>query len=327
MKTALLFTIFFISVNIFAQSTPEEYWINKPGIPSDACILKDADKDNYLEQVFAYSKKLGSEVGQLRREARENARKKEGEMKAGALRNAGFSEADASKMKNKKELSNAEGMEMASRMMQQRAGISMEDAKKLQKMTKAEKDAWTAQYASNQMTNAQDNPNRNNMQADQQRSKGMYELASEQKMLTEKLTSGEAAHLKQIEKLDADAAQGKKDVEIQLKPLKDELAKIPDEGATKAQGERAIQINKQILEYWKKYCAKYTPRYLEMLAEYRSYVESILPDIKRQEEIANQLMMIQTGMTEPLSRPGELRLSEIKEYVDLLKEIFKYRFY
>jgi hypothetical protein len=328
MKTSIVLLILFLAFRSYAQSSPEEYMATIPVIPSDLCKLSDNDSSKFLDQVYAYSQKLSNEIGELRREARTNAKNKEDQIKTGALRNAGFSETDINKLKNQKTMSEADKMEMANRMMQQRAGITLEEAKKLQSMTKAEKDAWAAQYASRRMAEAQANPGANaRMQADQQRSKSMVDLLAEQKELSEKLAAGEQAQLKKFEKMNAEAAQGKKELDQKCKPLQDEWARIPEEGATPAQIARAVKINQEVLEYKKQYCDKYTPLYLQYLSEYRSYVEKILPDVKRQEDIANQMLMTQTGLTEPLSRPGELRLSEIKKYVDLLGDVFKYRLY
>jgi hypothetical protein len=328
MKTSIALLFLFLIMKSYAQSSPEEYLATIPVIPSDICKMTDNEKSNFLDQVYAYSQKLNKDIGELRREARTNAKNKEDQIKTGALRNAGFSETDINKLKNQKTMSEADKMEMANRMMQQRAGISMDEAKKLQSMTKAEKDAWAAQYASRRMAEAQANPVANaRMEADQRRSKSMVDLLAEQKELSEKLAAGEQIQLKKYEKMDAEAAQGKKELDQKCKPLQDEWAKIPEEGATPAQIARAVKINQEVLEYKKQYCAKYTPLYLQVLSEYKSYVEKVMPDIKRQEDIVNQLLMTQTGLTEPLSRPGELRLSEIKNYVDLLGGVFKYRLY
>jgi len=104
-----------------------------------------------------------------------------------------------------------------------------------------------------------------------------------------------------------------------LKPLSKQL-----ENASENQ---AVVIRQQIHELLDQYCQQFTPRYLEILANYKVYISNTLPEISKMEANQNKLTKSQTGVDKNIVQSNQLGFEEVKAYYFLLGNIFKYKLY
>jgi hypothetical protein len=311
---------------VFSQGTAFGYLNNSPALPLNICEMKSAEKKAYLDKVDKFSDQLDADIAQRNKEAKELLKQNEDEIRSGAARQAGFSDADIAKMKNSKNMTKAEKDAMIDQMLQKQANISMGEIKNMQNMSEAGKKAWAESYATEAMANAQANPKQ--FQAEQKKNLSMYELATEQQNLIQKRMAGEAKFDQQLDSLQKDAFVAMGPLKEEIKPIEEERSTVNDgEGATSADAARIRALQQQIYNLQDAYCAKFTPRYVAIVQEYRLFVERTIPDINMLEEIQNELTKAQTGFATPIARPGTMALGGITKYIDLLQGAFKYKLY
>jgi len=102
----------------------------------------------------------------------------------------------------------------------------MDEAKNMKNMSKEAQEAWAQGYAAEQMAMAQANPGQN--QAADKANRSLYELLSEQSSLRIKVTAVENQLRQKYLSIDRDAEAEKAALDIELKPLFDELHSIND---------------------------------------------------------------------------------------------------
>ena len=313
MKHAILLSIAIFLVSfVFGQMTPETYLSTAPDVPAEVCGMKD---NQYLDKVRELSDRLEEDIDQLKQQSDENAEKYGDEISAGTLRNAGFEGADAQQIKGAEDMTDAEAAALADKMMQQGMNTSMAELKGLDKLDTAGQKAWAEGVATEQMANAEANPQAKMEQ--QVKTKLVYDLAAKQKFLMDKRFAEESRFTQQFDSLDHDAGKARIKLDIQLKPLYKALETASED--------RAVGIHKEIRGIQDQYCQAFSPRYLEILASYKEYVLNALPDIKQQESVQNQLIKAQSGVDQPMVLPNQLCFEEVKAYFFRLANILKYK--
>lgn len=327
MKKNLVISVFICySVIAMSQVTPEAFLGEIPALPANVCDGKLSDKTEYLTRVSDLSDKLKLEISRRKNETEENVKQNEGQMKANMAKKSGLSDAEIARLENGKELTETEKDAMVDRMLQQNHNMSMGDIKDMKSMSEEEKKAWAGKYAAGQMADARGNPDQ--VKAGQEQAGKTYQLASEQKMLLDKISAREENILKQYTELDHKASVLKVKLDQDINPLQKELSQINDgEGSTQADVEHAQRVLNQIHSFQVRYCEDITPQYHDVLNRNLISVKSALPDYYRLEEITAELTRIQTGVDAEMFRPGLMAMQAVHEYVKKLNEVYKFVLY
>lgn len=323
-KNILILIISILSIAAFGQS-PEFYLGAAPGLPGDICSMKPSEKMKLIEVLQKYYDGVTASVKNIQSAADKDVAKNNDEMKAGTLRNLGYSEEDVQKMKNSKKMSQADKMAIAERYMEQNKNMTMEEARKLkgekgnrdsEKSVTARK-AWAEGYSTEMIADAQADPKKS--QQEQNKNKTLIELTQKQQSLSEKLKGAESRHIDQLTKLEKDA----NDAMVLIFDVQQRL----DTALRKGYGKEADALQVQIKKMQDVHCFKFTGRYLSILSEYRSLIPSLLPDYRSLQKIQFELIQAQTGVTKELTNPDQMALEEVQGYCRLQTEVFKYRLY
>jgi hypothetical protein len=314
--TILAFTALF-ALGTFGQSTPVSFLFAAPNPPENVCQMQGDAKSDLQAKIAELTDSLVAIIDRQSLLSEENAEKNADERNAGALRNAGFSGVKAKDVKNAENMSDAEVEAMANQMIQKRLNLSMGDLKDLDKLDTVGQKAWAEGVGTEQMAKAQTNPQQN--KDEQVRIKSQYTMASKQKSMTEKQNAGESKYRQQIDLLDKDAAKAKTELDIRLKPLFKKLETASDD--------EAVGIRQQIHALQDEYCQQFTPRYLEILANYKVYVSKMLPETSKMEANQNKLTKSQTGVDNNIVEANQIGFEKVRVYYFLLGNIFKYKLY
>jgi hypothetical protein len=287
MKILFAFTFFLtIATFTYSQSDPEAFLSNIPPLPDEACSLNDEERSQYSDNISRLHKDITEVIRKFKKEAESNAKNTEDEVKKNMAAQYGLTEADLQKMKNRKNMTEAEKKELMEKMM--KAG--------------------------------------NNNIPDQKKSKNMVELANEQKALIDKLGAINKMFSNKLLELDKKDTLATGELNKELDPLIKELHSIPDgEGSTDADELRRKNVLLKISDAEKRYCSKMTPPYFIILKSRVADVKSSLPDYKRLQEVNSELNKSTTGVQKDIAPPRLMELEAVEEYIKLLKEVFKYR--
>jgi hypothetical protein len=288
--------------------------------------MKADPQDQFVKAVTELQEVLSNDMQHRKQEASDYAAAHEAEMKAGLMRSSGFSESDVLRMQDGRELTAAEKKEMADRMVRQKTNMSIEEAQKLGSMSEANRQAWAQGYTAEQMAAAQarggQNPGADNT------AKRMYELSSEQSALATRLSQQKNDLLQRYTLMDQEAQAAKTALELELKPLYDELNTINDgEGSTQADADHANRVVAKIHARQDQFCSQYTPRINGFIEICRTGTLLSVPDYDRLEQIQAELTAIQTGTAVSTAGKGLLSLQAVDEFLGYLSEAFRYKLY
>lgn len=99
------------------QSDPQTYISKIPSLPEKACNITGAEKTEYSNILNNLHRDITNEIRQLKKEAKMNAKDNEDKIKQNMAKQYGLSESDLEKMKNKKNMTEAERKELMQKMM------------------------------------------------------------------------------------------------------------------------------------------------------------------------------------------------------------------
>lgn len=321
----IIITLCFAQV-LQAQITAAEYMKKAPAIPEDLCKTKTGIQDAFEKSLRELSFLIHEDAQNRSRKTEEYMQGNEEQMRANMMKKSGMSDEDMKRMQNGHEMTDAETQAMANKMMQQQTGISLDEAKNMSNMSEAEKEAWAQGYAAEQKSENQANPgmykdaNETNMT--------LYELLSEQTFLQNKVSEMENQLKKQYMALDKTAKNGKAALDVELKPLFDELNSINDgEGSTQADVEHADRVIKKIRARQDAYCEKYTPGLRVFILECKEAYSQALPDYERIEEIQFQVTAIQTNTPLITTGKGMYSIQAVEQYLKYLAYAYRYKLY
>jgi len=327
MKNLILtFLAVCLTLILSAQTTAYEYMKRAPGIPTNVCKAKAGIQDAFIRAVKDLSSAIHKDAQNRSKEAEEYMKGNEEQMKASMMKNSGMSDEDIKKLQSGKDMTEAEKQDMVNKMMQQQYNISLDEAKNLKNMSKEGQEAWAQGYAAEQMAMAQANPGQN--KGADKANMSMYELLSEQSSLRNKVTAMENQLRQKYMALDKDAEAAKAALEVELKPLYDELHSINDgEGSTQADVDNANNVIKKIQAKQDVFCEQFTPRMLGFIKECKDSTAKSLPDYDRLEEIQFKVTAAQTGTTLMTAGKGMYSIQAVEQYLGYLVEACRYKLY
>jgi hypothetical protein len=270
--------------------------------------LKQAIQDDADER----ERKMGEYMGS-----------KEDDLKANMIKMSGMSEADVKKIQNGKKMSDADKMAIADKMMQQRANISMEEMKKLSKMSKAGKEAWAQGYATEQQAMAQTGKQQKNPMTEM--AMNLNSTQTEITALSSKVQSMQADLQLKFDSLIADAQTDKALLEKELLPFYKIIGSHNGEGATQKDVEDDKKARAEVKVRQDKFCQKWTPKMLEFLKESKSSIENSFPDYDQMEELAYQSFENQAGKKMERKITGIESIKAVVLYLGFVEDTFKFR--
>ena len=322
----LIFPAVCLAMILSAQTTSYEYMKRAPGIPTNVCKAKAGIQDTFSTAVKDLSSAINEDAQNRSKEAEEYMKGNEEQIKANMIKNSGMSDEDIKKLQAGGDMSQAEKDAMANKMMQQQYNISLDEAKNMKNMSKEGQEAWAQGYAAEQMAVAQANPGQN--KGADKANMDLYELLSEQSSLRNKVTAMENQLRQKYMAIDKDAEVGKAALEVELKPLYEELHSINDgEGSTQADVDHAAKVIKKIQAKQDVFCEQFTPRMLAFIQECKDSFGKSIPDYDRLEEIQFQVTAAQTGTTLMTTGKGMYSIQAVEQYLGYLGEAYRYKLY
>lgn len=310
---------------LFAQKTPEVYLKTIPALPKDSCSVTNEEVSLYMEKVqtliieinndiHARNQKADACVKSNKAVAQENAAKQ-------LQQTYGMSDADINKMKNSKNMSDAEKKELANKMMMQQTNMSVDEAKNLQNMSEAGRTAYAEAYAMEAM--ATNDPNAK-QPANIQNSQNIMELTKQQQTLNNELVNNSQTLQAQYDAIDNDAEAQK---------MLNNIQKFRDKEAsygtiiTAAQVPEIDTLEAKIKREQIKYCAYQTPKYRAQLRVHLANVKERMPENRKIGETNIAVLKAETGIDLPSDTMDIACLESIVEYLKRLKDVNKYVLY
>jgi hypothetical protein len=207
---------------------------------------------------------------------------------------------------------------MADQMIQQSMNISMGEIDNLKKMDKAGQTAWATAYATEKKAEVMADPKavQQKMATDMKN----YQLLTKQRQLTDSLVAQQNKYMKQFQDLDSD--KNAVSLQAQIKELEEKLNEEykkenrPNDNAIKA-------LTNQIRDLQISYCNLQSPKYLEILSRYKTFMQASLMPYYRLEKMTYQVTASQTGV-EMNAEPGLMGLENVKAYLNRLSDVYRY---
>lgn len=230
---------------------------------------------------------------------------------------AGLSDADIEKLKNMDNLSEAEQEALTSKLMEGKYNLSLDEVKRLDKMSGKGKEAWTRAYADEVVANAQANPEQT--RGDQRKARGTLEATKELKGLLDWIGAQESKYAQQLSDLDQDSeAKAIRELEAKLRGMSSG-GKV-----TEAKRKEMEALSKKIQSARKAYCPRYASRYQGIVEHHGDALKSALADYNRIDEIQFELTSMETGVSKGRPQTGLSGMKAVQHHVGLLNGAFKY---
>ena len=331
MKTTFIVSLLlFVCIFTNAQTMPEAFISLLPNPPGGLCAEGENDaKSAFIQQIGEVSNQLQEEISRRKDEIDNNVDRNKSKMQQNAIAKTGVSPQLMQQMMALEEKSKgatgdqakaykAQKKALADQMIQQSMNISMGEIENLKKMDKAGKTAWAEAYATEKKAEVMADP-----KAYQQKTAADmkdFKLVQKQKELADSLGAQVVKYMKQFEDLDND--QSALALQTQIKELEAKLNEEykkdnrPNDNAIKS-------LSNSIRNAQISYCNMQSPKYLEILSRYKTFIQASLTPYYRLEKLTNQVNASQTGV-ELSKEPGMMGLQAINSYLSKLSEVYRY---
>lgn len=330
----LMLTIAMIFAN--AQVKPEAYLSKLPSVPGDICSDETQGKDEFLSKVNEIGDQLKTELERRHEnnDAKVDANKPK--MTENVMKQTGVSpellqQLQALEKQSKgasgdqKKVYEAQKKALADQMMQQSMNISMGEVENLKKMDKAGQKAWATAYASEKQAEVMADPKK--YQDQNAREMQKYNLVKSQKQLSDSLNAQQNRYMKKFAEIDENE-DGKK-LLTKINGIRTEIANLYNETAkigTSPDQKKLEALRGEMKKAKVSYCNVQSPKYISVLAEYKSFVLSSMSAYNRLEKLSNEVTRMQTGV-DLSPEPGEFGLGNVSSYINQLLGAYKYNLY
>jgi hypothetical protein len=308
-----------------AQTRTQEYLKKIPALPKDSCNAKRESVEGFVNGVSALRDQLTNEIEVIREAvdshmesnadmAQENVMKQMSQM-------YGVSQADIDKMKNAKNMSDADKQALANKMMSQQTNMTMDEAKNLSKMSEAGRKAYAEAYAAEAMAVAKNDPGqtaRNNYAGN------LYETNTAQQAAYSKISEINSRIIALYSPMENDPERQKMLDRMNAWNSKlTSMMGIVSDGEARIMDSLSLRIkNEQIA-----YCNKYTLQYRTALRKHLQIMKSSMPEYKRFGDISAETTKAQTGIDMPAEGKELASLEAIEEYLKALQNAYRYKLY
>jgi hypothetical protein len=255
------------------------------------------------------------EITRRRDKSKANSKGMDEQASKNMMKQMGYSvsEADIQKMKN---AGKEEKKAMAMAMMQQNTNMSVDEAKKVSKMSKEGQKAWAEGMSTEMMADAQANPDKN--KAAQKNNMNMFELAQEQSQIAQKIQLVTRKFDEQLEEFNKLKEKNLNEFEACLKKVgKDYENKTNfDLGSTYAE---AMEYQKN--SCYQNCCGYLTPKYAGILLERLNDMVALTDNYNRLDVLTNELSKATSGTDKKVIEPGMTYLEALSDYIVHLQDL------
>jgi len=331
MKTILVVFLLLISVNFTnAQTMPEAFLGMLPVPPGSVCSEGEDDaKSAFIQKIGEVHDQLQEEISRRKDEIEAKMKSSEGKMMQNAMARTGVSPELMQQMMalekqskgasgDQKKAYEAQKKAMADQMIQQSMNISMSEIDNLKKMDKAGQTAWATAYATEKKAEVMADP-----QAVQQKTATdmkNYQLLTKQRQLTDSLNAQQTKYMKQFQDLDND--KNAVALQTQIEGLEKKL-NLEYEKQNRPNDDAIKSFTNQIRDLQISYCNLQSPKYLEILSRYKTFMQASIMPYYRLEKLTYQVTASQTGV-EMNAEPGLMGLQQVESFLRQLSDIYKY---
>ncbi|GAM08071.1 hypothetical protein OR1_00341 [Geobacter sp. OR-1] len=293
--------------------SPKEYMASLPAIPDSGCEADAEPIRLFKDKVARAAKTLNDEIDK-RRQAIEKARgNNRDRMARTTLKNAGYGDIDPAELNKKR--SKAEDDALADRILQEKYGITREQAKTISKSSTETKRAYMQNLSAQKEAD------------DLTKSKSELEAEKDAKT-TEKEFQAQMEKIIGIHKKFA-AKVSELDQDKSAKALEKSTSRYEELRRKYATGGK-VSCKELVAEAQKNYeqkeqfCSSHAPKYLKLLAEYRGAIEKNTLEYNRLDELLSAKQKNDIGVGLPEAAFGMSELSAISSYAGALGDAYKY---
>jgi len=333
----LMLFVWAMVINCQGQKSALAYFKGLPGPLLDPCNSDTLPTRLFHEQLGSVNKLLGPDIKARKKEVNDYMKDHKEEMKETMMKNSGLTLTPEQMQKMKqdnKNMSQEQKMKMADEMMKQNANISMKEVQ-ARKQDADSKDTaalkgWSMAYATENMADQPDDQAK--IEAEKLKKKSLADLSKELSDIQAKLNGGGGKYTQQLDLLQKDADSAWVELQKQIQPYSDEIARLyeakagdENEESGRETFEAVKKIQEQIhrLKYY--YCEPLTSRYVEILKGLSLYIPGSFADCDHMDELNVEINYRQTGVRMPAEAIGLSALLAIQNYAGMLGEIQKYR--
>lgn len=338
-----LLILFGLSVAVTAQKSVYQYLADIPHVPGAPCERDDAAPQNFKEDVNKVIDELSKDIAARNKKARDYMKGHEKEARETAVKNSGLvltPEQMKVMQQENKHMTQAQKDQLADQVMQQNMNVSLDELKKMKnengKVNPKAAENWAQAYSTEIDAERELNPDK--ARAAEIRNKQTNDLVKEMNDIQQRLYASEDKYTQRLNDLQyladslylilrrhTDPMQAEADT-IQKRLAREKAACNCDmEEASKRVFARVNFLLEEIqtLEYM--YCLPLTPKYLDIVRDYRAYIETIFNDCNKVEELQAEINFRQTGIKDPEFRPGLLALHAVHHYAELVSNVYRYK--
>lgn len=332
-----------LSVTVTAQKSVYNYLADIPNMPETPCERNDRAPANFKTDINKVIDELSKDIATRNKKAKDYIKAHEKEAKETAVKNSGLvltPEQMKLMQQENKHMTQAQKDQMANQVMQQNMNVSLEELKKMKgddgKVNPKAAENWAQAYSTEVAAEREMNPEK--ARATEIRNKQTNDLVTEMNDIQRRLYAGEDKYTQKLNKLQIEADSMYLILRMQTEPMHAEADTIQsqlarDKAACNCDLPEAskkvfarvnfLQEEIQTLEYM--YCLPLTPKYLDIVKDYRAYIETIFNDCNKAEELQAEINFRQTGVKDPEFKPGVMALQAVKQYAIMVSKVYKYK--
>jgi hypothetical protein len=320
-----------------AQVSPEAFMGMLPPVPGNICSDENKqEKDEFIVKLGEISESLQNELDRRSENQDADSDANEQMLISNTVKKSGISpeliqqllaleQQSEGATGEEKEAYEAKKRAITDQMIQQSKNISVAELDNLKDTDSAGQRAWATGYA----VEAQAEVNADPQKYKDQNAKEMqkYKLQQQYKHLLDSLNAQQNKYIKKFAEIDEDE-EGKK-LLTSIEGIREKIADLYDEtGKIGTTPDRQILVALRSEMYIAKvnYCNVQTPKYISVLDEYKSFIQSSMPAYYRLEKLLGEVMKMQTGV-DNTPEPGQFGLGNVSSYMKRLLEAYKYNLY
>jgi hypothetical protein len=333
-----------LSFTLSAQKSVYNYLSDIPALPGAPCERDDAALPNFKANIAKVMDELSDDIAARNKKSKAFMKEHEKEARETAVKNSGLMltpEQMKMMQQDNKHMTQAQKDKLANEVMQQNMGVSMKQIDKLRvkgsdKVDSVKAARWGEAYST--QVNAEREINPGKFEARQIKDKSTLDLEKQIDSITKILAAGEDKYSQKLNALQNEADTMYLILRRHTDPMHAEADTIQarlarDKAACNCSMEEAskkvfARVNFlleeiQTLEY--AYCLPLTPKYLDIVRDYRAYIETIFDECNMLEELQTEMLFRQTGVKDPAFQPGLMAIEVVHHYAELVSNVYRYK--
>lgn len=332
-----------LSVVASAQKSVFNYLADIPNLPGAPCERDDAAPKNFKTDINKVIDELSKDIAARNKKVKDYMKAHEKEARETAVKNSGLMltpEQMKLMQQENKHMTQAQKDQLANQVMQQNMNVSLDELKKMKdengKVNPKAAENWAQAYSTELNADREMNPEK--ARADEIRNKQTNDLVKEMNAIQQRLYAGEDKYTQKLNKLQIEADSMYLVLRMQTDPmhaeadtLQSQLArekakcKCDLEEESKRVFARVAFLLEEIQKLEYAYCLPLTPKYIDIVKDYRAYIETRFNDCNKAEELQAEINFRQTGVKDPEFKPGVMALEAVRHYAILVSNVYKFK--